>query len=92
MRCALCSGAIKPGDEVNLHHPVYRSAGGRETEPTHRDCHIAFHSQQGDFRYFGRIGGQISALSKQWAFNLKHVRTDPLYDAARQFNVAFYAH
>ena len=93
MTCHLCSKAIKPGDEINHHHsPVYCSQGGVETEPTHRECHVAFHSARGDFREFGRIGGQISALSKRWSFNLKNVRTDPAHDYNRAFYTAYYAH
>ncbi|MEW6208737.1 MAG: hypothetical protein AB1631_10245 [Acidobacteriota bacterium] len=92
MTCALCSGAIQPGDEINYHHPVYRSRGGTEVEPTHEACHIAFHSSQNDFREWGREGGKQSALTRRWAFNLRGVKDDPLYDTARDFNRAYYAH
>jgi hypothetical protein len=92
MTCHLCQAGIAAGDEVNLHHPTPRSQGGTRVEPTHRDCHVRFHSQSNHFREWGKIGGQISALSKQWAFNLRNVKDDPAYDYARQFNRAFYAH
>ncbi len=92
MTCALCSGAIKPGDAVNLHHPTPRSEGGTFTTPTHRDCHIAHHSDRDDFRRWGQLGGLMSALTRRWAFNLRNVKDDPLYDTARSFNRAFYAH
>ena len=92
LTCGLCDQAIRPDDEINFHHPVYASQGGVETEPTHRDCHVAYHSAQGDFRAFGRMGGQISALSRRWSFNLKNVRTDPAHEMNRAFYTANYAH
>ena len=92
MTCNLCSKAIKPNDVTNLHHPVYRSKGGVATEPTHQECHIAYHSIQGDFQAFGRIGGQISATTKRWSFNLKNVKDHPAYELSRQFYRAHYAH
>jgi len=87
MTCALCKGAIKPGDEINLHHPVYRSEGGTETQPTHKTCHVAFHSLKGDFRAWGRL----SALTRRWAFNLKHVKDNPAYEFDRQYYLMLYA-
>ena len=92
MICFICNQPIKPGDEVNLHHPVYRSQGGTETRPTHKRCHVALHHARGDFKSWGRIGGQISALSKQWSFNLLNVRTHQAHEINRAFNRAMYAH
>ncbi len=92
MTCSLCSRAIRPGDVVNLHHPTPRSEGGTHTEPTHKACHVAHHSASDDFRRWGRLGGLMSALTRRWAFNLRGVKDDPLYDAARDFHTAFYAH
>jgi hypothetical protein len=92
MTCGLCSGAILPGDVVNQHHPIRRSEGGTFTNPTHKACHVAHHSEGGDFREWGREGGLQAALTKRWSLNLRNVKGDPLYDAARQFHVAFYAH
>ena len=86
MNCALCSQLIEPGD-VEMHHPVYRSHGGTETVPTHRACHVAYHSKAGDFRSWGRR----SAQTRRWAFNLKHVRTHPAYDFDRAYYLALYA-
>jgi hypothetical protein len=91
MTCALCSQPIATGDVVNQHHVIYRSNGGTETEPIHKACHVALHSLRNDFCEWGRHGGQVSALSRQWAFNLRNVRTDPAYDLVRQFNRAMYA-
>jgi hypothetical protein len=87
MTCALCSGAIQPGDEINLHHPVYRSEGGTQVEPTHKACHVAYHSNKGDFRAWGRL----SALTRRWAFNLKHVKDNPAYEFDRQYYLMLYA-
>jgi hypothetical protein len=91
MTCYFCSEQIQPGD-VNMHHPVYKSQGGTETAASHRDCHVSFHSSQGDYREFGRRGGLQSAITRAWAFNLKNVRTHPAYDTDRSFYRAFYAH
>ncbi|MCI0490793.1 MAG: hypothetical protein L0229_29725 [Blastocatellia bacterium] len=91
MTCAMCAQEIGP-DELNLHHgPVYRSEGGTVTEPVHRSCHVRFHSVKDDFRAWGRIGGQISALSKRWSFNLRNVKDDPLYEQARAFHLTYYS-
>ncbi len=92
MTCALCSRAIGPDDAINQHHPVYRSQGGIETVPMHKACHVAHHSTIGDFKAWGRIGGQISALSKRWAYNLKNVSTHPAHEINRAFYTAHYAH
>lgn len=92
MTCHICTQPIQTGDEVNLHHPIYRSQGGTETEPTHARCHVALHRARGDCREFGRSGGEISALSKQWSFNLRNVRTHKAHDINRAFNRAMYAH
>ncbi|MCI0485026.1 MAG: hypothetical protein L0229_00220 [Blastocatellia bacterium] len=91
MTCTLCNELIAPGD-VEMHHPVYKSHGGSQVVPTHRACHVAHHSTIGDFKAWGSIGGQISALSKRWAFNLKHVRAHPAHDINRAFYTAHYAH
>jgi hypothetical protein len=88
--CALCSQPIAPGD-VNRHHPAYRSQGGTETEPAHKRCHVELHRSRGDFKAWGRIGGQLSALNRRWSFNLLNVRTSAAHDFNRQFNRAFYA-
>ena len=92
LNCSLCTQPIAPDDALDMHHPVYRSNGGSETTPTHKACHIALHSSRSDFAHWGRIGGQLSALSRQWAYNLRNVRSDPRYDIDRQFNRAMYAH
>ena len=78
MTCALCSQPIATGD-VNMHHPVYRSNGGTETEPMHKACHVALHSSRNDFAAWGRIGGKKAALTLRWAFNLRNVRSHPAY-------------
>ncbi len=90
MTCALCSGAIQPGDEINLHHPTPRSEGGTLTQPTHRDCHVAHHSTRGDFREWGRQGGQKAALTMRWAFNLLNVRKHPAYQPHRDYYLMNY--
>lgn len=92
MTCALCSQPINAGDEINHHHSRYRSQGGTETEATHKACHMALHSARGDFKAWGRTGGQISALSKQWAFNLLNVRNDPAHEINRASYLMSYAH
>jgi hypothetical protein len=91
MTCAICFDPIIPGQRVNEHHEVYKCRGGKTTTPVHKDCHVKLHGTRGDFREFGRIGGQISALDKHWAFTLKGVKDSPLYEQARAFNRAMYA-
>jgi hypothetical protein len=92
MTCAICFELITPGQPINEHHEVYKCRGGKTTTTVHKNCHIKLHSTRGDFREFGRIGGQISALSRQWAFNLKNVRNDPAHEINRAFYRAMYAH
>jgi hypothetical protein len=92
MTCALCTQPIAPDDALDMHHSVYRSNGGIETAPAHNRCHVELHRSRGDFKEWGRIGGQLSALSKQWSFNLLNVRAHPAHDINRQFNQAMYAH
>jgi hypothetical protein len=91
MTCYFCTMPIAPGD-VNLHHPVYRSRGGTHVEPSHRACHVAHHSDRGEFKAWGRIGGQITALTRRWSFNLRGVKDHPAYDFDRAYYVAHYAH
>jgi hypothetical protein len=90
MTCYFCTMLIAPGD-VNMHHPVNRSQGGKAVEPAHERCHVAHHSNQGDFKYWDRIGGQISAITRRWAFNLKNVRSHPAYEIDWSYYLAFYA-
>jgi hypothetical protein len=89
--CYFCEQPVQPGDEVDNHHPVYKSKGGTHTEPAHKDCHVAHHSEEGDFRAWGREGGKLSSLTRRWSLNLKHVRTDPRHDLNRAFYQACYA-
>lgn len=42
--CPLCGRSLPPGPTVDLHHPVPRSHGGRESVPMHRVCHQKIHS------------------------------------------------
>ena len=70
--CVLCQQPIKQGERVNDHHPIYKSEGGIETVEVHQKCHVAFHSSNGDFRKWGRKGGQKTASMGLWIFNLKY--------------------
>jgi len=88
MKCLLCSQPITSQDEIEYHHPIYKSRGGVETFPTHKECHRAHHSEQGDFKAWG----QMSALTRAWAFNLKHVKDNPAYNFDRSYYLANYAH
>lgn len=91
MTCYVCTLPIGPTDAINHHHVIYKSQGGTETAPTHKRCHVMLHSSRNDFREWGRRGGLISALSRQWAFNLKNVREHPGYEFDRQYYRAMYA-
>ena len=88
LTCYFCKDEIQPDENINLHHPIYKSIGGTQVEPAHETCHIQYHSKQGDFSEWGKR----SAETRAWAFNLKNVRTHPAYDFDRQYYLALYAH
>jgi hypothetical protein len=88
MKCFLCSQPITNQDEIEYHHPTYKSRGGVETFPTHKACHRQHHSKQGDFREWGKL----SAITRAWSFNLKHVKDNPLYSFDRAYYLMNYAH
>ena len=89
MRCCLCPHPIREGDEVEYHHPVYKSRGGQEVKPAHKACHRAHHAP--DFPEWGRQGGKIAALTRRWSLNLRNVATHPAYEFDRQYYRALYA-
>jgi hypothetical protein len=91
MICFLCKQAITTDQQVEHHHPIYKSEGGTQTAPTHKACHRQYHSEQGDFIAWGRIGGKLSSISRAWSFNLKHVNTHPAFAMDRAFYLANYA-
>ena len=86
--CYLCNLPIKARDEVERHHTIHKSRGGAQTAPTHKRCHRAHHSQQGDFRAWGKM----SAQTRAWSFNLKNVRNHPAHNLDRAFYLMNYAH
>ena len=88
MKCFLCSQAITNQDEIEYHHPAYKSRGGVETFPTHKSCHRNHHSSKGDFKEWGKL----SALTRAWSFNLLNVRTHPAYEFDRSYYLTLYAH
>jgi hypothetical protein len=90
-QCFFCSLPILTGQTVNHHHIVYKSRGGRDTAPAHQSCHRAHHSDQGDFKAWGREGGKLTAATRVWAFNLKNVRSNPAFEMDRQYYRALYA-
>jgi hypothetical protein len=92
MTCYLCNQPIDVYSPINWHHPEYKSNGGTETEPTHKECHVEFHSINNDFKQWGKIGGRISALSKRWSFNLLDVREHPAHQVNRDFYLMNYAY
>jgi hypothetical protein len=87
MTCHLCTKPIRTRQQVEYHHPTYKSRGGTQTAPTHKRCHRNHHQQQGDFREWGRK----SAQTCRWAFNLLNVRTHPDYAEHRKFYMMNYA-
>jgi len=87
MTCHLCTKPITTRQQIEYHHPVYKSRGGKETAPTHKRCHRHHHQQQGDFCEWGRK----SAQTCRWAFHLKNVPTHPAYDEHRWFYLMNYA-
>ena len=87
MTCYLCQKAISAKQQLEFHHPVYKSRGGTQTAPTHKLCHREHHSKNGDFREWGKK----AAAKKRWAFHLNNVKTHPRYDEARWFCLMNYA-
>ncbi len=87
MTCHLCREIITPRQKVEYHHPVYKSQGGKNVAPTHKQCHRSHHSKQGDFKAWGKK----AASSKRWAFHLKNVKNHPQYAEARQFYLMNFA-
>jgi hypothetical protein len=91
MICFLCKQAITTDQQVEHHHPIYKSEGGTQTAPTHKACHRNFHQSQGDFVAWGKLGGSLSALTRVWSINLKHVNRHPAFAMDRAFYIANYA-
>ena len=88
LTCYFCNRVIKPDEPINLHHTIYKSRGGTETQPAHESCHVEYHRTEGDFVAWGKL----SALTRAWAWNLKHVRSHPAYEFDRQYYAALYSH
>jgi hypothetical protein len=88
MKCFLCSQVITSQEEIEYHHPTYKSRGGVETFPTHKACHRNHHTNQGDFKGWGKL----SALTRAWSFNLLNVRDHPAYEFDRSYYLTLYAH
>jgi hypothetical protein len=91
MICYLCKQAITASQQIEHHHPIYKSRGGTQIAPTHKACHRKHHSKQGDFAAWGRIGGSLTALTRVWSINLKDVNTHPAFALDRGFYLANYA-
>jgi hypothetical protein len=85
--CYFCSRPIEPNQAINLHHPTYKSQGGKQVQPAHERCHVEFHSRRGDFKNWGKL----SSLTRAWAFNLKNVKDNPAYEFDRSYYLALYA-
>jgi hypothetical protein len=77
LSCFICTLPIGKYDVVNHHHVIYRSQGGTETEPAHRECHVRLHSSRNDFREWGRKGGLETARLGWWIWNLKRGANPP---------------
>ena len=59
VQCWLCERPI--GSRYELHHPVPKSRGGRETVPLHRICHRTLHARFTNAE-LARIGANVEAL------------------------------
>jgi hypothetical protein len=91
MICGLCRKRIATNQQIEYHHPIYKSRGGTSTVPTHKACHRNFHQTHGDFKEWSRIGGMITAMTRRWSFNLKYVKDHPAFEISRKYYLAFYA-
>lgn len=93
MKCLLCRLPILTGQEVHQHHhEVLKSQGGTATAPVHGNCHRQHHSSNGQFAEWGREGGKITAITRRWSFNLRHVKDNPAFEFDRQYYRTLYAH
>ena len=62
--------------KVDQHHTVLFSLGGTETIDLCHACHVARHKQNGDFKVWGKIGGQKTASNPEnYRRNLKQFRS-----------------
>lgn len=59
VQCWLCERPI--GSRYELHHPVPKSRGGRETVPHHRICHRTLHARFTNAE-LARTGANVEAL------------------------------
>ena len=85
MTCYLCNHPIDAQSPVNWHHyETLKSESGEKVAPTHQRCHVEYHSSNGQFKLWGRQGGQKAALTLRWSFNLLNVRNHPAYADHRQ--------
>jgi hypothetical protein len=91
MNCYLCKQRITKNQQIEYHHPIYKSEGGTVVAPTHKACHRQYHSTNGDFAAWGRLGGSLTALTRVWSVNLKNVNTHPAFALDRGFYLANYA-
>jgi hypothetical protein len=92
MTCFLCTRRIRQGQPTHEHHAErLRSEGGATTEKVHASCHVRFHSQNRQFREWGRRGGITTATTRRWSFNLRNVKDNPAFDFDRKYYTALYA-
>jgi hypothetical protein len=77
LQCFICTLPIGKYEVVNHHHVTYKSQGGTETQPTHRECHVRLHSSRNDFAEWGKKGGLETAARGWWIFNLKRGTNPP---------------
>jgi hypothetical protein len=95
LHCGFCFQPIE--ESLNIHHVKPRSEGGSDHEsnliPAHVECHKLHHSTPkgadglSDFQRWGKL----SALDCHWAFTLRGVKDNPLYEPARQFYRLYYS-
>jgi hypothetical protein len=95
LHCGFCFRPIEDG--LNIHHIKPRSEGGSDDDgnliPAHIECHKLHHSAPngGDGLSDFQRWGKLSALDCHWAFFLKGVKNNPLYEPARQFYKLYYS-
>ncbi len=84
MICFLCKQAFTADQLIEYPHPIYKSRGGTQTAPAHKACHRKHHSEQGDFKAWGKPGGTFSSLTWVWPVKRLINMPDQVYSGLKE--------